>query len=528
MIKLDDFLSKKKEPAQVLDLSKVKITSKDDFKRYFDKIPECKVKPEKISADSMKVKEKDFTFLPGKKEEKNLREWSYPDPTPPDMKGVKLEDLCPINIDWKMLTTIRPKSKVEEDLFSRVVQLGKLDLKYQQMLKREKPTDWIRRTKNPKSSIIEMRVISCKECGEDFCDGSVCSKLTYENFFRPQPTTTNVNQNLLLAESSGQKTKKRKKKKRRRKKKQLDEGKCRRKKLGKTSIFNRPASTGCTRDHSRGRTLEAAANKFHHRALSSTRSFSCERRPVHRFIPKRSKSAPRIHFGGDTLESEFKRHEYISDSCLSNTEYSSQSDSESPDQKFFSPRLRLSGRRKLLSARVSFADRQERRESVESSSLKFIRQCTLYKEYYEDGTYRKYYRGSRSSESSSPTRSKSRSRSISQSPEKCSVKVTPLSTVQIQFDETSGPQFPERIVLPVGVPSMLTGRMKRKCTLKKKQGCLGKSDENLRGKDTEPTELVKTRRDLSRKGKSRLSPKAATISPETCLKTKGLFGKKLE
>lgn len=230
----------------------------------------------------------------------------------------------------------------------------------------------------------------------------------------------------------------------------------------------------------------------------------------------------------DTLESEFKRHEYISDSCLSNTEYSSQSDSESPDQKFFSPRLRLSGRRKLLSARVSFADRQERRESVESSSLKFIRQCTLYKEYYEDGTYRKYYRGSRSSESSSPTRSKSRSRSISQSPEKCSVKVTPLSTVQIQFDETSGPQFPERIVLPVGVPSMLTGRMKRKCTLKKKQGCLGKSDENLRGKDTEPTELVKTRRDLSRKGKSRLSPKAATISPETCLKTKGLFGKKLE
>lgn len=119
MIKLDDFLSKKKEPAQVLDLSKVKITSKEDFKKHFDRIPESKIKPEKIILENIKIKEKDFTFAPGKKEEKQHREWSFPDPVPPDMREAKLEDLCTVNIDWKMLTTLRPKTKVEEDLFSR-------------------------------------------------------------------------------------------------------------------------------------------------------------------------------------------------------------------------------------------------------------------------------------------------------------------------------------------------------------------------------------------------------------------------
>lgn len=117
--KLDDFLSKKKEPAQVLDLSKVKIATKEEFKKYFDKVPEFKIKPEKVMPESIKLKDKDFTFVPGRKEEKQMKEWSFPDPTPPDMRAVKLEDLCSVNIDWKMLTTLRPKTKVEEEMFTR-------------------------------------------------------------------------------------------------------------------------------------------------------------------------------------------------------------------------------------------------------------------------------------------------------------------------------------------------------------------------------------------------------------------------
>lgn len=97
---------------------------------------------------------------------------------------------------------------------------------------------------------MEVRVISCKECGEDFCDGSMCSMLTYENFFRPQANTSGRSKNLLTTSPV---QKKRKKKKRKRKRRCIKKAgaKGSRRKLGKNSIFNRPTSRGCTRDHSR-------------------------------------------------------------------------------------------------------------------------------------------------------------------------------------------------------------------------------------------------------------------------------------
>lgn len=119
-IKFDDFLSKKKEPAQVLDLSRVKVTSKEEFKKYFDKIPEYKIKKEKVLPESVKIRDKDYGLTPSRRENK-VPGYSYLDPTPPDMKGVPLVDLCPVSIDWKMLTTLRPKAKQDEDMFSRYV-----------------------------------------------------------------------------------------------------------------------------------------------------------------------------------------------------------------------------------------------------------------------------------------------------------------------------------------------------------------------------------------------------------------------
>lgn len=68
----------------------------------------------------MKVHDKDFSFHPSKRESKQ-QEYAYANPIPPDMRGVALEDLNPVAIDWKMLTSIRPKSKLEEEMFSRSV-----------------------------------------------------------------------------------------------------------------------------------------------------------------------------------------------------------------------------------------------------------------------------------------------------------------------------------------------------------------------------------------------------------------------
>jgi len=47
-LKLEDLINKKKEPNQILDLSKVRIRSREEFEKYFDKIPEYKIRPEKV------------------------------------------------------------------------------------------------------------------------------------------------------------------------------------------------------------------------------------------------------------------------------------------------------------------------------------------------------------------------------------------------------------------------------------------------------------------------------------------------
>jgi hypothetical protein len=48
-IKLEDLLGKKKEAPQVLDLSHSIVQSREEFQRLLDKVPEYKIRPEKVS-----------------------------------------------------------------------------------------------------------------------------------------------------------------------------------------------------------------------------------------------------------------------------------------------------------------------------------------------------------------------------------------------------------------------------------------------------------------------------------------------
>lgn len=177
--KLDDLLSKKKTAVPVLDLSKTIVQSKEEFKRLWEKVPDFKMRPVKVRTDEIKFKEKDFSFRPPRKETKKLLRqngvrdpfYVYADPIPNEMRGLVLMDLCTVPIDWKMLTTLRPKTKLEEDYFSRLVEMGKLQLKTEARDKREailNPS--IKKVKN-KSGIIETRLITCSECGEELCNG---------------------------------------------------------------------------------------------------------------------------------------------------------------------------------------------------------------------------------------------------------------------------------------------------------------------------------------------------------------------
>lgn len=50
----------------------------------------------------------------------------YADPIPAKLRFMDLKDLVTTDIDWKMLTMIRPSSKIEEEFFSRLVQVARL------------------------------------------------------------------------------------------------------------------------------------------------------------------------------------------------------------------------------------------------------------------------------------------------------------------------------------------------------------------------------------------------------------------
>lgn len=95
MSKLDDLFGKKKEVVPVLDLSKTTATTKEDFKRLFEKVPDYKMRPIKVRSDEIKIKDKDSSqFKMPRKEMKKLlknngeREifYQYLDPIPTEMR----------------------------------------------------------------------------------------------------------------------------------------------------------------------------------------------------------------------------------------------------------------------------------------------------------------------------------------------------------------------------------------------------------------------------------------------------------
>ena len=47
--KLEDILNKQKAPPQILDLVHIKIESEEDYKGVIEKIPDYKIKPERVS-----------------------------------------------------------------------------------------------------------------------------------------------------------------------------------------------------------------------------------------------------------------------------------------------------------------------------------------------------------------------------------------------------------------------------------------------------------------------------------------------
>lgn len=93
-------------------------------------------------------------------------------------------EICAVPIDWKMLTTLRPKLKTDEDYFDRLIEMGKLQIKTEALDKKvNAPVNTMRKFKN-KAGVIETRITTCAECSEEFCLGTTCGEFNYDLFAR--------------------------------------------------------------------------------------------------------------------------------------------------------------------------------------------------------------------------------------------------------------------------------------------------------------------------------------------------------
>ncbi|GBP55916.1 hypothetical protein EVAR_43708_1 [Eumeta japonica] len=196
MSKLDDLFDKKKDEAPMLDLSKTIINTAEEYRAVLDKVPDFKTRPEKVRSEDFKIRDKaeDQKTKTARKEIKaydklNTRgyeekHFTFMDPVPVEMRGLKFEELCTVPIEWRMLTSLRPKSKLDEEYFNRLIELRKSELRTIARDKREYAKNpMIRKTKN-RSGVTESRIVSCNECGEEYCDGKMCLITNYDMFAR--------------------------------------------------------------------------------------------------------------------------------------------------------------------------------------------------------------------------------------------------------------------------------------------------------------------------------------------------------
>jgi hypothetical protein len=95
MSKFEDLFGKKKESVPVLDLSRSTATTKEEFKKLMEKVPDFKIRPVKVRPEEIKIKEKDCKeFKLSKKEVRHLKntqgerdkQYVYTDPIPTEMR----------------------------------------------------------------------------------------------------------------------------------------------------------------------------------------------------------------------------------------------------------------------------------------------------------------------------------------------------------------------------------------------------------------------------------------------------------
>ncbi|XP_076325510.1 uncharacterized protein LOC143233287 [Tachypleus tridentatus] len=108
-----------------LDYRNLQIQKKEELNSILWKVPELHLRKERVS-------ESDIIILKHVKVKQSFEDknpYNYLEPIPSSMREVNLYELNQVDIDWRMMTLLRPVNKFEEEIFTRFVQLERLKMK---------------------------------------------------------------------------------------------------------------------------------------------------------------------------------------------------------------------------------------------------------------------------------------------------------------------------------------------------------------------------------------------------------------
>ena len=74
-----------------------------------------------MKPDEIRIQERGFSWKPRAREIRRQRRQRYPfaNPIPIEMRHTSVASLAAVSIDWRMLTSDKPKAKQDEEYFSK-------------------------------------------------------------------------------------------------------------------------------------------------------------------------------------------------------------------------------------------------------------------------------------------------------------------------------------------------------------------------------------------------------------------------
>lgn len=168
-----------------------------------------------------------------------------------------------------MKVTVKTRYKYIFHCYYRLVELGKLRLQTEERERKVNDSDFVRKMKN-RAGVLETRLVSCVECGEEFCSRELCTDFLYDASVRENKTLAGPAANKANSQERGRTKKRRPRRSKSRRKSAKSKSKSRERRKSKS--YERPKSKSPDRKKSLERRKSMSLERIRKKSSEKKRS----------------------------------------------------------------------------------------------------------------------------------------------------------------------------------------------------------------------------------------------------------------